>query len=118
MQIVKLLLEASADPYKADVSSGMVPLHFAMRAGQTECIQHLLKKMGSIDVKDGEGNTPLAFAARHASPSLGRLLLNHHDRLAVHRHIDCRKKYRFKMPKNIRIVYGGGRNLAYNEKIR
>jgi hypothetical protein len=59
--VMKLLLEAGADPSRADFN-GVTPLHTAVAYGNVEVISMLLKFGASKDALDGVGETPYDWA--------------------------------------------------------
>jgi ankyrin repeat protein len=61
LQIVKMLLEAGADP-NARQERGFVPLHDAAANGSIPLVELLLKHGARADVKSDEGKTPADMA--------------------------------------------------------
>jgi ankyrin repeat protein len=73
------------DPLQLNgLSSGQTPLHLAAKAGYTGMVQLLLAKGADVNAEDGDGRTPLSYAAQrpailelllaaHANPNAGRL---------------------------------------------
>ena len=59
-QVVRLLLEAGADPN--DKCTGLSALSQAASQGQTECVAALLDSGAVIDVRNEDGETPLSYA--------------------------------------------------------
>lgn len=77
--MVRKLVEAGADPSKAD-KSGNTPMHAAAGEGALACIKFFVEKGVSGSVKNGEGYTPLV---RRNLLGLGRgalLAIKHHRR--------------------------------------
>ncbi|KAK3315925.1 ankyrin repeat-containing domain protein [Apodospora peruviana] len=81
----ELLLRYGADPMARD-SYGRTPLHWAMEAGNATVVRQLLAAKGvDADVKDRDGETPLAKlvarlecgAPRQGHPDIARMLLAH-----------------------------------------
>lgn len=65
LPVVQWLIETQeADPLQAS-HDGMTPLHAAAQAGRLECTQYLVKvsKKRPSRIKDGDGATPVHFAA-------------------------------------------------------
>lgn len=60
-EILKALLAAGADPNLQD-SRGWAALHFAAQDFQTGAVRILLEGGATVDLPDGNGNTPLSTA--------------------------------------------------------
>lgn len=71
--VMKLLLEAGADPNQGDWHR-IYPLHTAAAYGNAEVIEMLLEYGASADVVDEEGRTPREWALRAANLESQRLL--------------------------------------------
>ncbi|XXH00935.1 hypothetical protein Hte_007286 [Hypoxylon texense] len=63
MSTVQILLRHKADPNIADIDDASTPLHHAIRAGIPEMVYLLLDNNSSMEVRDGNGRTPLSYAA-------------------------------------------------------
>ncbi|XP_014663141.1 PREDICTED: putative ankyrin repeat protein RF_0381 [Priapulus caudatus] len=75
LDIVRLLLEAGADPSVADTESGMTPLMMAVRKGNEAAVQMLLSHGADPNAADSQGQTSLYYAATsvYFEASSGRL---------------------------------------------
>ncbi|SPO27469.1 uncharacterized protein UTRI_10586 [Ustilago trichophora] len=59
-------------------SNGLVPLHFAVKEGNTDIVRWLITEAGAIvEMEDREGETPLHKAAMAGKLSVTSLLLSH-----------------------------------------
>ena len=56
-------------------AGGRTPVHAAAYNDHVECLQLLLKKNGSADVTDSQGQTPLMMAAKHGHTNIVGALL-------------------------------------------
>ena len=75
LEVLKVLLEAGADPNTAD-GNGNCPLHWAATRGFKSTAQLLLDSGADIDKTDKRGQTPLYWAARIGHTDVVRMLLN------------------------------------------
>ena len=77
-EMVKLLLDADADPTAAD-NSKLTPLHQAAGGGHMKCCSQLLRTQASfmIDTQDLWGYTPLHRAVINQHDKVTELLLSH-----------------------------------------
>ncbi|CAF0906949.1 unnamed protein product [Adineta steineri] len=62
LDIVKLLVEKGQIPLNTLDQSGWSPLHLAAGHNYVEIINYLLSKGADVNIKDSNGNTPLAWA--------------------------------------------------------
>lgn len=64
--IVRMLLQAGANPIQPTRISGLTPLMFACQAGHLACVQTLLGRSGhgQINARSANESTPLFFAAQ------------------------------------------------------
>lgn len=76
--VMRLLLEAGADPNKADLNK-ICPLHTAAEYGNRNVIEMLLGCGASLDALDHEGKTPYDWAVRAANPVSMRMLVRSTD---------------------------------------
>jgi ankyrin repeat protein len=75
--MVRLLLDARADPNSAD-ATGETCLMMAARAASVEIVKSLLDRGAAVDARDPEfQQTALMFAARGGSKPIVRLLIEH-----------------------------------------
>lgn len=65
--IVVALINAGADPNRADPLIGALPLHTALEVGDLECAQTIRKAGGRVDLHDDRGFTILAAAVGNAA---------------------------------------------------
>lgn len=90
--VVKVLLESGANPnltttpmletgsFMRDVKTcGETPLHRAAAYGDTKIIQMLLDNGANKEIKDANGDTPLAWASKHLRPATVMSLLCYGD---------------------------------------
>ncbi|CAM9469870.1 unnamed protein product, partial [Ectocarpus sp. 4 AP-2014] len=67
IEVVKKLVEAGADPAKAD-KSGNTPMHAAAGEGAIAVVRYFVEKGVPGNIKNAEGFTPLDLAERHCPP--------------------------------------------------
>lgn len=72
--VVKMLLEAGADPNITDDYNN-TPISLASNAGYTEIVKVLLEHGANPNVKDSSGKTPLNYAEEHGYSEIIQLLL-------------------------------------------
>ncbi len=72
--MVKLLLEAKADP-NADLQGEETPLMTAARTGDLECVRLLLENGAEIDAIERRGQTALMWAASEGHAEVVKLLI-------------------------------------------
>lgn len=65
----------------ADFSTGERGLHIAVKERDLSWVGFLIQKGARIDLKDGQGNTPLAVAARIGNLEAARLLISRNANL-------------------------------------
>lgn len=82
--VLKLLLEAGADPNQADWNF-ICPLHTAAGYGNIDVIEMLLEYGAKLDALDYEGKSPKDWAIRGAHPLAMTLLSTSSDRPAPRR---------------------------------
>src|SRR5216684_202725 len=75
VEIVKMLLEAGADP-NARQESGFVPLHDAAANGHAALVELLLKQGARADAKTDDGKTAGEMAAERGHKELAEMLRN------------------------------------------
>lgn len=77
--VVRLLLEAGADPSAASQDvGGALPIHFAAEAGGADAIDALVAHGADVDAREGAwGQTPLIFAASAGRTDAVKALLAH-----------------------------------------
>ena len=70
-EVVRVLLEHKANPRAANMKVGFEPLHLAARIQDRTAVQMLLDHGAAVDAKDGEGRTPLHWAAGEIEEDAG-----------------------------------------------
>lgn len=75
--IVKVLLQAGADPVSRDNPQSATPLHVAAGNGHLPVMEVLKGYYKSVDTRDNSGRTPLHFAALGGKAQAVRWLLQH-----------------------------------------
>jgi ankyrin repeat protein len=73
-EIVKLLLDAGADPDIPD-ERGRTPLMIASKKGYDQIIKLLIKKGANLETQDSKGWTPLIHASHRGQVEIVKLLL-------------------------------------------
>jgi ankyrin repeat protein len=76
-EIVKMLLEAGADP-NVTQERGFVPLHSAAANGNVAIVELLLKHGARADAKSDDGKTPADVAAEGGHKDLAEMLRKRH----------------------------------------
>ena len=76
-RILKLLLDAGAEPVHTCHSDGETPLMIASYNGRYDCVELLLAAGADPDVRDKHGNTALSFAKDHGHDDVAELLQAH-----------------------------------------
>lgn len=71
--IVKLLLEANANPWEVD-AYGCSGLHYAAAYGRKELLEYLISAGGTVNQKNTQGQTPLALAVKNKMKDTADLL--------------------------------------------
>lgn len=74
-QLATLLLDRGANPDSVDTARGRTALMLASETSHVKTMARLLQRHARIDVKDQDGQTALAYAARRPDPEPTRLLL-------------------------------------------
>lgn len=74
-ELVNYLLASGASPHARNLLGLSAPLHFAAFCGRDESVTPLLLKGADIDARDGEGCTPLIWAASQEHLSVVKTLL-------------------------------------------
>jgi ankyrin repeat protein len=77
MEIVRLLLQAGADPNGWDGEHNSTPLHLAMRLNNKEAIQLLLEAGADPNLVSAEGESALSWAVEQGDVEMAKLLLRH-----------------------------------------
>lgn len=74
VEMVRLLLEAGADPNVRDWRRGQTPLSLASRKGRDDIVDLLLHHCAAIDFADDEGIIPLAHAIQGGHDGIAQTL--------------------------------------------
>jgi hypothetical protein len=74
--VVKLLLDARANPFSVD-ASGNSGLHYAAGYGRKELVEYLLKTGAAVNQSNSKGQTPLAVASVNQHKPVVDLLRAH-----------------------------------------
>ncbi|OHB65020.1 MAG: hypothetical protein A2Y76_09445 [Planctomycetes bacterium RBG_13_60_9] len=78
VQIMKKLLDHSADVHATDKQSGCTPLHIASQKGRAEAARLLIAAGADVNAKDNQGRTPLSYAeGRYECRKVAELLRKH-----------------------------------------
>ncbi|XP_068223675.1 tyrosine-protein kinase HTK16 [Palaemon carinicauda] len=75
INIVSELLKSGYKKLDDKNNNGQTALHIASMKGHVEITEMLLKASALVEVRDGEGVTPLHLACRHNRPDIVRLLV-------------------------------------------
>ncbi|MBD3254170.1 MAG: hypothetical protein GF383_03715 [Candidatus Lokiarchaeota archaeon] len=74
--VVKLLIQAGADPNGGDFGASENPLMKVARHGYIDIANYLLEQGADIEVRSYEGHTPLLFAAYDGKNEMVQFLIN------------------------------------------
>ncbi|HEX5865037.1 MAG TPA: ankyrin repeat domain-containing protein [Casimicrobiaceae bacterium] len=110
--IVRLLLEAGADPLVVDRRGGVSPLHKACQGGSVEVARMLVEAGAYVDaVAPTTGHTPLMDALWFKFPGIVEYLLEQGAGLNTYTHYGFSLRQHFEFERNVNIV-GRHRLLA------
>jgi len=76
-ETARLLLDHGADVNAQDALFGWMPIHVAVQEDDVESTKLLLAHNANVNVRDGDGKTPLYWAAVKGHTELARVLLEH-----------------------------------------
>jgi ankyrin repeat protein len=84
------VLDRNAIGMKLRRRDGKTCLHYASRNGQLNCIQYLVEERGeSVDVRSGDGTTPLHLACYGAKPDTVNMLIKYGANVKAVNDWDC-----------------------------